>query len=320
MNLRHVIPTLATGHMDETVQFYTGKLGFKVVKEVGSNGHPEEVQLMRDEALLQFSLKSNPVFAGSSTALDVDSTNVENLFAELKNALDIIRPLSVDENGRKFFTVKDNNGYLISFGQMPAAKTSYQIHFGDDFVIETPRVRLRLMQMEDLDAFAAISGSPLIWKYFTKDLTDRAEMQQWMIEGLADRFAEKRMPFTIIDKDSHNIVGSTSYGNISFHDSRIEIGWSWLGVDYMGSGVNRHAKFALISYAFEVMKMERVEIKTDNLNERAKAALLKVGMIPEGVLRSHMQMHSNRRRDTIFFSIIRNEWPERKESFFSDMI
>jgi RimJ/RimL family protein N-acetyltransferase len=67
------------------------------------------------------------------------------------------------------------------------------------------------------------------------------------------------------------------------------------------------------------MKMERVEIKTDFLNERAKAALLKIGMKPEGVLRSHMQMHSNRRRDTIYFSIIKNEWQERKEHFFADL-
>ena len=68
------------------------------------------------------------------------------------------------------------------------------------------------------------------------------------------------------------------------------------------------------------MKMERVEVKTDNLNERAKAALLKVGMKPEGVLRSHMLMHSNRRRDTYYFSIIKNEWEERKYQFFMDIL
>lgn len=68
------------------------------------------------------------------------------------------------------------------------------------------------------------------------------------------------------------------------------------------------------------MKMERVEIKTDNLNERAKAALIKVGMKPEGVLRSHMQMHSDRRRDSIYFGMIREEWEERKMNFFSDLM
>jgi RimJ/RimL family protein N-acetyltransferase len=68
------------------------------------------------------------------------------------------------------------------------------------------------------------------------------------------------------------------------------------------------------------MKMERVEIKTDNLNERSKAALLKIGMVPEGVLRSHMLMHSNRRRDSIYFSILKSEWEERRQSFFPEML
>ena len=81
----------------------------------------------------------------------------------------------------------------------------------------------------------------------------------------------KRMPFTIIDRDTKEICGSMSYGNISFIDQRVEIGWSWLGTDYIGMGVNMPVKFALLSYAFEVMKMERVEAKTDFLNERAKA-------------------------------------------------
>ena len=87
----------------------------------------------------------------------------------------------------------------------------------------------------------------------------------------------------------------------------------------MGTGVNRHAKFALMSHAFEALQMERVEVKTDYLNERARKALIKIGMYEEGVLRSHMQMFNNRRRDTIYYSIIRDEWPEVKKRFFSDL-
>ena len=87
----------------------------------------------------------------------------------------------------------------------------------------------------------------------------------------------------------------------------------------MGTGVNHHAKFALLSFAFEAMKMERVEIKTDNLNERAKMALVKIGMKAEGVLRSHMQMHSNRRRDSIYYSMLREEWETVKLLFFADL-
>jgi N-acetyltransferase len=198
--------------------------------------------------------------------------------------------------------------------------SEYKKFFSNTFTLETHKVLLRIMQPEDYDQLRPLTKSTDIWKYFTKDLYTDEELKQWMEDALQEREQEKRVPFTVIDKSNYAICGCTSYGNISFYDKRIEIGWSWLGTEYMGKGINRHAKFVLLSYAFEVMKMERVEIKTDVLNERARAALLKVGMIPEGVLRSHQQMHSNRRRDTIYFSLLRPEWEERKYQFFMDLL
>lgn len=197
---------------------------------------------------------------------------------------------------------------------------SYRDFFPDGFTLETPRVLLRLLKEEDFDAFLPLTRSKDTWKHFPQDLYDEQELRKWVSAALSERAASLRVPFTVIDKDTGEICGSTSYGNISLYDQRLEIGWSWLGPEFTGTGVNRNAKFALLSYAFEVMKMERVEVKTDILNERAKAALIKVGMIPEGVLRSHTLMHSGRRRDTLYFSIIKNEWPERKQAFFGEMI
>jgi N-acetyltransferase len=213
------------------------------------------------------------------------------------------------------------NGLRIDiFAETAFMKSEFQRFFGDGFMLETPRVTLRMMTPEDHDSLAALTGSPETWAWFTKDLGQPGELRAWMDEAFAARNAETRVPMVIIDKDTREICGCTSYGNISFFDKRLEIGWTWLGPEYMGMGVNRPAKFALLSFAFEAMKMERVEIKTDQLNERAKAAILKVGLIPEGVLRSHTQMHSNRRRDTAYFGLLRSEWAERKESFFSDMV
>lgn len=199
-------------------------------------------------------------------------------------------------------------------------KTEYQQFFPDHFTLETPRVLLRLVTPQDYEAFIPLTRDKDIWRFFPKDLSDEQELRTWMQQLFSEREKGVRMPFTIIDKHSHEIVGSTSYLNISFFDQRLEIGSTWLGTSFIGTGVNREAKFALLSFAFEVMKMERVETKTDNLNERSKAALLKIGMKPEGILRSHMLMHDNRRRDTIYFSIIRSEWEERKMHFFPEMI
>jgi N-acetyltransferase len=193
--------------------------------------------------------------------------------------------------------------------------------FPPDFTIETLRVIIRPMKPEDYDAFQPLTAkSPGLWKYFTKDLSKPEELREWVNDAMKEKDECKRMPFTITDRDTKEICGSTSFGNISFYDNRLEIGWSWLAADYIGMGVNMAVKFALMSFAFEVMQMERVEAKTDFLNERAKAGLLKVGMIPEGVLRSHMLMPGDRRRDSAYYSILKDEWKERKSLFFSHLM
>lgn len=199
-------------------------------------------------------------------------------------------------------------------------KELYQKFFPDSFTLETPRVLLRLLRHEDYDLLRPLTKDHDIWKFFTKNLYEDAELKLWIEDALEGRRNFNRMPFLVIDKDVNQVAGSTSFGNISFYDKRIEIGWSWLGTEFMGTGLNRHAKFALMSHAFEAMQMERVEIKTDVLNERSRKAILKIGMYEEGILRSHQQMHSNRRRDTVYYSIIRDEWLAVKMRFFSDLV
>ena len=185
--------------------------------------------------------------------------------------------------------------------------------------LETDKVILRPIQHLDIASFARIANDASIWKYFTFLLNKPAELQRWVETALKEREERKRIPFTIIEKATGDICGSTSFGSISYYDKRIEIGWSWLGKQYQGTEINFHAKFSMLSYAFDVLDWERVEIKTDNLNERAKQGLRKIGAREEGVLRSHMQMPLNRRRDSIFFSILKNEWPAIKNSIFKEI-
>src|SRR5574338_32078 len=185
--------------------------------------------------------------------------------------------------------------------------------------LETYKVLMRPLQHLDIATFATLTKDPSLWNYFTLLLNDPAQLQQWVETALREREERKRIPFTIIEKSSGSICGSSSFGNISYFDKRIEIGWSWLGKQYQGTGINFHAKFSLLSYAFEVLDWERVEIKIDNLNERAKQALRKIGATEEGVLRSHMQMLNNRRRDTVYFSIIKKEWPQIRNSIFKEI-
>jgi RimJ/RimL family protein N-acetyltransferase len=199
-------------------------------------------------------------------------------------------------------------------------KTEYQKFFPDNFTLETPRVLLRLITPEDYESLLPLTKEKAIWTYFRNDLSDENVFKSWIQKLKKEREEEKRAPFILIDKHSNEICGSASFMAISFPDKRVEIGSVWLGSAFMGTGIIRPVFFALFSYAFEVMKMERVEVRVDNLNERAKAAYLKVGMIPEGVLRSVDIIHGNRRRDVLYLSILRQEWGERKQSFFSEML
>lgn len=185
--------------------------------------------------------------------------------------------------------------------------------------LETDQVVLRPLLLQNITSFSHITKDRSLWKYFTFLLDDDKELQHWVEIAIQERKEGKRIPFTIIEKSTGKICGSTSFGSISYFDKRIEIGWSWLGKEFQGTGINFHAKFSLLNYAFEILDWERVEIKTDNLNERAKQGLRKIGAKEEGVLRSHMQMPLNRRRDSVYFSILKYEWPSLRDTIFNEL-
>ena len=184
--------------------------------------------------------------------------------------------------------------------------------------LRTSRALLRPLIMEDADAFAPLANDPSMWAYFTLNLADPLHLGQWMQAAITDRTAGRR-PFTIIDRETNQIAGSSSIGNISWHDLRLEIGWSWLGPKFRSTGINLHAKYAMMKYAFETLKFERVEFKTDFLNQRARRGLEKIGATAEGVLRSHMTMWNDRRRDSIYYSVLKTEWPNLCATVFKEI-
>lgn len=188
-----------------------------------------------------------------------------------------------------------------------------------DLLLETDKVLLRPLAEQDFDELLRLTQDPAMWDYFSLNLSDPDQLKQWMNIAFAEKVACSRQPFTIIDKSSGAIAGSMSLLNISFHDLRTEIGASWLGKQYRSTGINRHAKYAMMRYAFEELQFERVEFKTDILNERARNGLKKIGGIEEGILRSHMTMWNNRRRTSVFYSVLKEEWPALTQTIFKDI-
>ena len=188
------------------------------------------------------------------------------------------------------------------------------MNFTDDIVLENNIALLRPLTTEDEEGLSKIAFDAEIWKYSVSRIMNSTELKEFINTSLEDRKRNFRYPFTIVDKRIGEIAGSTSYANISVKDKRLEIGWTWLGKKFMGTGLNKECKFLLLQYAFERLIFERVEFKTDVLNKASQRALEKIGANEEGILRSHTLMHDGRRRDTIYYSILLGEWNKIKMS------
>ncbi|MEE1752883.1 GNAT family N-acetyltransferase [Streptomyces sp. SP18CS02] len=185
-----------------------------------------------------------------------------------------------------------------------------------DLELANERVTLRRVGVADTDAFARIVYEPEIWRYFVQRIETPTDLHAFMETAIRDTLTGIRIVFAVIDNAHGGIVGSTAYGNLAAADRRLEIGWSWLHSGARRTGVNRAAKLALLDHAFGALGCERVEFKTDVLNTGARAGLAGIGAVEDGVLRSFNFMPGGRRRDVVYYSILREEWPAvRKERF-----
>src|SRR5215469_304670 len=183
--------------------------------------------------------------------------------------------------------------------------------------LENEHVLLRPVREQDRAALHAIAMDSQIWRYFVTRIESDEDFNAFFDLGLADQAAGRRVVYCITDKQSGRMAGSMSFCNMSEPDARLEIGWSWLGRDFQGKGINRWAKFLMLAHAFESMGAERVEFKTDRLNVQARHGLCNIGAREEGTLRSFNPMPDGRRRDAVYYSVLRPEWPYVREQLLA---
>ncbi|MFJ6618289.1 GNAT family N-acetyltransferase [Kitasatospora sp. NPDC091335] len=175
-------------------------------------------------------------------------------------------------------------------------------------LLENEHVELHPISEADREPLRKIAFDDRIWTYFVSRVGNDADYERFFDAMLADQAAGRRAVYIVVDKCTGQVAGSSSYGNLAEADGRLEIGWSWLGVDFQGKGVNRWVKYLLLRHAFDVLGAERVEFKTDVLNVQARAGLRNIGAYEEGVMRSFNPMPEGRRRDAIYYSVLRAEW------------
>ncbi len=176
-------------------------------------------------------------------------------------------------------------------------------------VLDGGRVRLEPMKRDHLDALLEAGRYDELWRWTSVQATTRDAMSAYVDAALAEMEAGSALPFITIDKASESVVGSTRFGNIDRPNRRVEIGWTWISPPFQRTYVNSDAKYLMLRHAFDVWGCVRVELKTDVLNEKSRAAMLRLGAVEEGILRRHMLTYSGRFRDSIYYSILNDEWP-----------
>jgi RimJ/RimL family protein N-acetyltransferase/catechol 2,3-dioxygenase-like lactoylglutathione lyase family enzyme len=170
-------------------------------------------------------------------------------------------------------------------------------------------VRLEPLALHHHEGLCAAGLAPEIWRWIPYQVRTADEMRAYIEAGLRDQERGTAMPFATIDAATGSVIGSTRFMNIDAPNRRVEIGSTWLALDRQRTAANTEAKYLMLTHAFDKLGCNRVELKTDALNAKSRAAILRIGAKQEGIFRSHVICHDGRVRDSVYFSITREEWP-----------
>lgn len=179
-------------------------------------------------------------------------------------------------------------------------------------VLEGSLVRMEPLSRDHLDDLRAVAFDEPVWRWTIMGAQDEPGLERWLETALANAEAGVEVPFATVDRATGRAIGSSRFMTIVPEHRRLEIGWTWLGSAFQRSGRNREAKLLQLGHAFEVLGANRVEFKTNALNERSRTALLGIGATFEGIFRRHMIMPEGSLRDSAYYSIIAPEWPAVK--------
>lgn len=176
-------------------------------------------------------------------------------------------------------------------------------------ILENERVLLRPLEKTDLDSLLPFAiNEPEIWTYSLIPAGSEAGMKKYLGLAMEGKASGKEYPFIVFDKQQNACAGSTRFYDIQLSEKSLQLGYTWYGKKFQGTGLNKNCKYLLLEFAFEKMGMERVEFRADHNNERSIAAMKSIGCTVEGVLRSNTIKPDGSRRNSIVLSILKKEW------------
>lgn len=180
-------------------------------------------------------------------------------------------------------------------------------------------IKLEPLTLDHLNDLVKVGLDPAIWEASPRSIVTEDDLRGYVESAVIDAERGVSMPYAVILNQSGQAIGSTRYGNIDSANRRLEIGWTWIGRRWWRTGVNTECKILLLQNAFERLGCARVELKTDSINRRSRNAILRIGAQEEGTFRKHMLTASGRWRDTVYYSILDDEWPVVKKKLLEMM-
>lgn len=177
-----------------------------------------------------------------------------------------------------------------------------------NYILENDRVQLRPLTLEDLSFLTPFSMyEPELWDYSLLPASGKENLKKYIEIALQHKKEGISYPFIVFDKQANQYAGSTRFYDIQPKHNTVQLGYTWYGKAFQGTGLNKNCKYLMLKFAFEIVQVDRVEFRADARNERSIAAMKSIGCIVEGILRSNYDSHTGR-RDSIVLSILENEW------------
>lgn len=181
--------------------------------------------------------------------------------------------------------------------------------FNKDYILENERVMLRPLKTDDIQHLLYFSlNEPTLWKYSIQPANGEENLKKYIETAMNNKNNKTEYPFIVFDKQTKQYAGSTRFYDIQLNNQALQLGYTWYGKEFQGTGLNKHCKFLLLQFAFETLNMERVEFRADNNNAKSIATMKSIGCTVEGVLRQHVPLENGTRRDSIILSILKDEW------------
>ena len=183
------------------------------------------------------------------------------------------------------------------------------LDFNTNYTLENDIVKLIPLQAEHLNILSEFAiNEPGLWEYSLQSASGLDNMKAYLNKALQDKANKKAYPFLVFDKRTNTYAGSTRFYDYLPEYETVQLGYTWYGKAFQGTGLNKNCKYLMLSFAFETLGVERVEFRADNNNKRSIAAMKSLGCTVEGVLRQNCATPNGTRRDSIILSILKEEW------------